>query len=253
VSFLKTTLPSAVLLCLAGVARAQELCPCPPPSPPPPHWTGSIGGGFALTTGNSQTDSYNLAFSVKHDPKRKNVFKSEGLYLRSSTDDVQNVAKTSVYARDEYSLGSRSFVFGEARYFRDVLKGVEHLISPLAGLGYKLMKTERAELALDAAAGGKFEKPQGLDMTSTGAVQAGQMLSVKLSQSATLTQRATALWTMSDFGDALYHGELALQASLARRFELKLAFLDDYKTRPVNATLKKNDASIVAALVFKIG
>jgi hypothetical protein len=40
---------------------------------------------------------------------------------------------------------------------------------------------------------------------------------------------------------------------LARRVELKLAFLDDYKSRPADPRLKKNDSSIVAALVFKIG
>lgn len=243
------------LTALCSLARAQEQpCPCPTPTPPPePVWKGSIGAGLALTTGNSDTNSYNLAYGVTHDPKRKNVFKSEGLYLRSSTQDVVNVAKTSVFLRDEYMLGDRTFVFGETRYFRDVQKGVRYLVSPLVGAGVKLLKNERAELAFDGAVGGRFEGQEGLEGTSSGAVQAGQLLMVKLSPTATLSQRFTSLWKMSDFGDALYHGELSIAASLAKRFELKLSFLDDYKTRPANATLEKNDASIVAALVFKIG
>jgi putative salt-induced outer membrane protein YdiY len=236
----------------ASLAAAQEPAPTPSPTPEPA-WKGSIGAGLALTTGNSQTDSYNLAFGVTHDPKRKNVFKSEGLYLRSSTDDVVNVAKTSVFVRDEYMLGDRSFLFGETRFFRDVQKGVRYLVAPLVGAGVKLVKNERAELAFDGAVGGRFEGQEGLDGTSSGAVQAGQLLSWKISPSATLSQRVAALWKMSDFADALYHGELSIAASLARRFELKLSLIDDYKTRPANATLEKNDASIVAALVFKIG
>lgn len=194
-----------------------------------------------------------MSLGAAYDPKRKNSLKAEGLYLRSTTADVRTVDKTALGVRDEYKLGARSFVFAETRYFRDVLKGVRYLVSPIAGLGLKLVDRERAQLALDAGIGGQFEKDTGRPRTSSGALQAGEQLGVKLSPSASLTQRSTALWKMGDFGDALYRFEIGVAASLARRFELKLALLDDYKTRPANPLLKKNDASIVAALVFKIG
>ena len=58
---------------------------------------------------------------------------------------------------------------------------------------------------------------------------------------------------MDDFGDALYRVEAALVVSLSKRLELKLADYFDYKTRPPGAGLKKNDNSVVAAIVFKIG
>lgn len=247
-----TLLCAAALLGGASQARAQEPAPAPSPTPEP-LWKGSIGGGLAITTGNSDTNSYNLSFAAAYDPKRKNSLKSEGLYLRSTTTDVRTVDKTALFVRDEYKLSERSFVFADTHFFRDVLKGIDYLISPIAGAGVKLVNTKRTLFALDAGAGGQFERDQGRSSTSSGALQAGQLLTVKLSENANLTQRSSALWKMSDFGDALYRGELSIAASLARRFLLKLSFLDDYKTRPASPELEKNDISIVTSLVFKIG
>ena len=44
-------LPFALSLALAAPAAAQAPAAAPPP--PPPGWTGSIGGGLAITTDNS--------------------------------------------------------------------------------------------------------------------------------------------------------------------------------------------------------
>ena len=67
---------AAAALWAAPVAAQDKLCPCPPPAPPPPAWTGSLGGGLSLTGGNSDTNSYNLDFALKHDPGTKRVFKA---------------------------------------------------------------------------------------------------------------------------------------------------------------------------------
>lgn len=240
----------------AGSAPAQEATPRSGPAPaatPEPAWKGSIGAGLAVTTGNSDTNSYNASFAAAYDPKRKNALKAEGLYLRSSTTDQRTVDKASLGARDEYRLGEHAFVFGEVRYLRDVRKGIRSLVSPLGGVGVKVVQRERAQFSFDAAVGGQFEKDAGRAVTRDGAVQAGQRLAVKLSKTASIAQRSAALWKIGDFGDALYRFEVGLAASISRRVELKLAFLDDFKSRPADPLLKRNDSSVVAALVFKIG
>ena len=63
-------------------------------------------------------------------------------------------------------------------------------------------------------------------------------------------EKLAALWKADDFGDAYYHAEAGLAATLAKRLELKLAFADDYKTRPP-VGLHKNDTSFIASVVFK--
>jgi putative salt-induced outer membrane protein YdiY len=233
-------------------AAAQDTCPCPPPAPPPPVWRGSLGAGLAITGGNSDTNSFNLSFNVAYDPLKKNIFKADGLYLHSSADDVATADSSSLSVRDEYRFAKHAFFLAEARYYRDEFKSIEYLVSPLAGIGVNVVDRENTKLSIDLTAGGQFEKDTGLESTSDGAVSASQRLSAKISHNASVGQRASALWKMSDFGDALYRFEVSLSASISRRMEMKLSFRDDYKTRPPSPTLKKNDTSVLAAIVFKI-
>ena len=62
-----------------GAAFAQA--PAPPP-PDPGLWEGTAGAGLALTRGNSDTLTFNLAFDATRDPKTRNVLKAKGLFLR---------------------------------------------------------------------------------------------------------------------------------------------------------------------------
>jgi putative salt-induced outer membrane protein len=232
---------------------AQDNCPCPPASPPPPDWTGAIGAGLALTSGNSDTRSYNLSVGIVHDPKRRNAFKAEALYLRSDTGGEATVNRTSARLRDEYRFGKRAFVFGELGYQRDEFKDLSYLIAPLAGVGYKLVERERVVLALDAGLGGAFEKYFERGSTRSGALKAGQGVSWKISESAAFEQGFSGLWKMEDLGDSTYHIGAGVTTSIAKRLELKLAYNWDYKSRPPTASIRKGDNSFLAAVVFKIG
>ena len=48
------------------------------PEAPPPIWTGSLGAGLSLNTGNTDTSSYNLTFDAVRDPKKKWIFRTDG-------------------------------------------------------------------------------------------------------------------------------------------------------------------------------
>jgi putative salt-induced outer membrane protein YdiY len=244
----------AAALLLGGPAAAQEkLCPCSPPSPPPPSWTGTLGAGLALTGGNSDTTNYNLDFALKHDPGRKGIFKADGLYLRADTGGEATVNRTSLGSRYEYALGGggRLFAFGELRILRDVLKDVDHLITPGVGVGYRVVTRDDIQFAVDGGVGLALEKLTGLDGTTDGAVNAGETFVWKLSKSASFVHTARALWKMDDFGDSYYHFDAGILASITTRFDLKLSFADDYKSIPPGGK-KKNDTAVLATIVFKI-
>jgi putative salt-induced outer membrane protein YdiY len=244
----------AATLLGAGTLAAQEpLCPCPPPSPPPPVWKGTLGGGLSLTGGNTDTNSYSLDFAVVRDPKKKDVFKADGFYLRSDADGEATVDRTGLGTRYERALGksARAFAFGEIRYLRDAFKDVDHLITPTVGVGYRFVDRERVKLSADAGIGLAFEQLAGQEATTNGAVSASENFLWKLSPNAAFVHTGRSLWKIDDFGDAYYHLDAGIVASLARRFDLKLTFADDYKTRPL-PDKKKNDTAILATIVFKI-
>jgi putative salt-induced outer membrane protein YdiY len=236
-------------LIAAPMAAAQECPPCPPP--PPPGWAFSVGGGLALTGGNSDTSSYNLVANVVYDPRKKNVFRGELLHLRTDEDGEATVDRTLAAVRDEYTLNGRLFVFGELGFQRDHFKQVDYLLAPVAGVGYKLRDGKVLLVAVDGGVGGAFEKLEGRDRTADFALRAAERLEWRPSGAVTVFHKATGLWKADDLGDAYYRFEIGAASTLARRLELKVSFADDYKSRPAVAGLSKNDTSLIVSLLFK--
>lgn len=226
-------------------------CPCPCPEPPPPPLTGSLAAGLSITSGNSDTSAFNLAFGLVYDPKTHSLFKADALYLRSSADGETTADKATAALRYEYRISDRIYAFGQVAYLRDTFKNVTYLITPMVGGGYYVIKQKDLELGLDASIGGAFEKDSGLDATSSGAFAVGEAFLWKFSPVATFTQKASGLWKMDDTSDAFYHFEVGVAASLAKSFELKVAYFVDYKNKVNPPTLKKTDTALVAALVYK--
>jgi putative salt-induced outer membrane protein len=239
-----------VALC-APAARAQQMCPCPPPEPPPGNWVGSAGLGFSMNRGNTDTTNLNLTFDATYDPKKNNVWKLQGLYLRGDTDGEASVDRLFLQGRYERNLTSRTFAFGQAQYLRDQFKQIDYLFATSAGLGYKVVATDGVSFNIDGGAGVSWEKNPGFDVDTSAVITAGDQFAWKLSPTATVTQTFAALWDADDFGDALYTFNVGLTTSLVKQLELKIALLDAYKTKPPSELVKKNDVAFLTAIVYK--
>ena len=118
---------------LPSTAFAQQ--PAAPP-PDPGTWVGTAGVGLSLTSGNSDTLNFNLAFDATRDPKTRNVMKGAGLFIRGKQDNALVANRLSLGFRDQYAFSDRSFVVGQLEYLRDTFKLIEYLIAPTAGVGY---------------------------------------------------------------------------------------------------------------------
>ena len=242
------TLAILAILALPKAGLSQE---APQEKPKEPFWTGSLGAGLSLTTGNTDTRSFNFAFDLKYDPKTNLVFKAGALYLRSEKDGTADVERISAMARAEYKFNPRFYAFGEIPYQRDRFKDLEYLVAPGAGAGYKVVDEKTVTLAFDAGVAGRFEKLTNQDATQKFAFTAGESFQWKISESATFKQLATGLWNGDDTGNAVYHLEFSLNAQIYKKTDLKLAYLIDHRTRPANPALEKTDTALVAALVWK--
>jgi putative salt-induced outer membrane protein YdiY len=221
------------------------------PPPPAKPWTSSLGAGLAITSGNTDTKNYNLSFATKYDPKTKFVFKADALYLRGDSNGATQVGKASADAREEYAISDRAFAFAEVTYLRDPFKDINYFVAPLAGAGYRIIRSDRRNLTVDGALGAEVESDANVGRSSGGAAKAGENFDWALSSTSKITQKLTAIWKTSDFADALYHFDAGLTTTVATRAELKLAYVYDYKNKPTSATVKKGDSAIFAALLFK--
>jgi putative salt-induced outer membrane protein len=233
----------------SGLVMAQA--PAQATEPAPPVVTGNVSFGLGLTSGNKDTVNFNAGYEFKYDPKTKNVVKSTGLFLYGKSDGELTNEQYGLSVRDEYSFSPRAFVFGEARYLHDRFKGISYLLTPTAGVGYKVVDTKATTLSVSGGLGGLWEKDYDLDLKTNGAVSLDEKLSHMLSAAASLNQSFAALWNIGDFGDGLYIFGINLTATVVGKAQIKLELLDTYKAQPPQPTLQSNDVSFIAGVVYK--
>jgi putative salt-induced outer membrane protein YdiY len=223
-------------------------------APPAPAkiYSGNFGAGLAVTSGNSDTQNFNLSFEFARDPKARTVTKANGLYLRSSAAGNTITDLLQLGFREDYFLSKRVSLFGGMGYVRDPFKEISYLLNPQGGVGLKAYSSDRAVFALSGGAGGVWEKDEGLDVRSSGTINASQSYALKLSGNAKLVQNLNGLWKTSDLNDALYHFDVALVTAVVKHVDLKLQFSDDYKSRVVTIGKNKyNDTALIASFLFK--
>ena len=215
--------------------------------------TGHFSAGYTLTSGNSNTRSFNVGLLMKYDPRTGNVVKADGFYILSTESGASTVDRTSAHLRDEYYFRPRWFAYGDVQYLKDQFKEIDYLIAPTAGVGTVLVKTKAQELLVDLGAGALFEKDQPVgERTDSAVVRAGENYSWKVSDSASFTETSFALWKTKDFADAYYHLDVGLAAAINDHFELKIALIDEYKRKPPDPTVKRNDVAGIVAIGYKL-
>ena len=237
----------AAILCMGTFARAQT------PQPPPAMqvWSGNFGAGLALTNGNTDTKNVNLSMALVRDPKKLSVLRVNGLYLRGDKQSVLIVNQTQFTIRDEINLSTKLFTFAQGTYVKDTFKGISSLFSPSGGIGYRFINTDAMLFAMDTGIGGVWESDIGRPRVTTGAYNAGERFSWKVSPTATVTQSINSLWKTNDWTDSLHNFTAALAVSITSRAQVKMEILDSFKNRPPQPGLKKNDTALITAFVWK--
>jgi putative salt-induced outer membrane protein YdiY len=240
--------------CLApGPAAAQEPPPPAPAaaSPPPPLLTGNVSFGLGVTSGNSQTTNFNGGYELRYSPSPRNVVKSSGLFLYGETEGVRSNEQYGLNARDEFTPNARFFLYGEFRFLHDRFKGIDYLVSPTGGVGYKIVERRRATFFVSTGVGGAWESDYGSHFRRSGAVTADQKLTIRLIRTASVGQSFYALWNVTDVHDGLYVFRANVTAALGGRMQLKVEVADTYKTKLPATTRENNDVALIASVVYR--
>lgn len=237
------------VVCLALTAVAASAQDAPPP--PPPGWTGSFGAGYSLAKGNSDTNNINLSFDTKRDTGSPFLFTSTGLFLRGQSDGELDTNRLGLDARLDRKFAARTSAYVQVAYLHDEFKDIEYLLGTTVGLGQQLVKNDRTEFAVDAGLGVVWEKNPDVELDTSGALTAGQNFKHKLTETAEITQKVSALWKTKDFDDALYIVSVGMAASVTTRTQMKVELVETFKNKPPAADVKKSDVALVVSFVFK--
>ena len=244
--FHRWIVPTLFLLLCASFANGQGSANTSPEDP----WTGSLGAGFSRTGGNTNTTSYNIAFNALHDAKTGNVIKMDGLYLRSTAQEERTADQLRLSFRDEKTISDRLFAFGAVTLRRDPFSEITYLVNPLAGIGYNLVKTDRWSFSLSGGGGVSWEKNPGLDVNTSGTVNAHQALGIQLAEKTSIYQSTSGLWMTDNFQDAFYHFVAGIATQLTDRIKLKVEFDDDFVNLPPSPNILKNDTAFLTTFLY---
>lgn len=149
------TLPIREICLISGLisasfVSAQEEAP---PSP----WSGSAELGFIDTSGNTDTQSTNGAFDLKHDGQDWDQYlKLEA--LTSKEDDVTSKEKYYGEVGFDRNFGERSYLAITGTHERDRFSGFEYESVIAVGYGYRVIQQDNMNLSLEAAPGYRRDK-----------------------------------------------------------------------------------------------
>ena len=238
---------SALMFSLTIAAAFAQAPAAEPPAGP---WTQQASAGLALTSGNKDTSTVNAGYEVVYDPKTRNLWRTDGLFLRGKSEGLVTADRLQLNGRDEYQLMDGVYAFGQLQYLRDQFKDIDYLFAPTGGLGYRIIDSPTLKLSVDGGLGAVWEKKPLLDVQTSGAVTWSEKLIYPISSVVTITQGVAALYRADNFDDALYTFNTALAASMTEHTQLKVELLDIYK-RIVAPGIENNDVAVIVGVVFK--
>ena len=154
-------------------------------------WEGGLDAGIDLTRGNSDTRDFRLAFRSERKVGRDNLTLYAGALY--SVDDLPNASphitadEKKGGARFDRDLTSRFFLFANADFMSDGLQDLNLRTVLGGGVGYHLIKRERA--TLDLLGGANFTRENYIEVQrNLGAGQVGEEFKLKLGKNTSLVQ-----------------------------------------------------------------
>jgi putative salt-induced outer membrane protein YdiY len=245
----------ALALCAASASRTHAQPPAvvvqPTTTAAPQGLHGSAGFGLSLTQGNSDTLNISATVDSVYDPKTHNAMKWNALFLRGKQNGVLAVNRFSAMFRDEYTVNGRVFMFAQLDTLHDTFKGIDYLVAPAAGVGYRVIDTKRTTFNVDSGVGGLVERDTGLPAIGSGSLTFSEKLVHQLSDTTTLKESSTGLLKMDDFPDGLYTFQIGVAARVNSRLQLSVDVLDTFKNHPVDGLTHKHDVAVVTSVVAK--
>jgi putative salt-induced outer membrane protein YdiY len=137
-------------------------------NPPPVKWTGSLVAGAIISSGNTETQNYNLSFDASRRAEQDRLTFGAGYYFGRQTDqDTGDKSTTTdnwfLTTKYDYFLNEKLYAYGNARIERDRIAELDLRFTPGAGLGYQWVESPDFNLNTEAGLSWVYE-----DYTSGG-------------------------------------------------------------------------------------
>lgn len=242
--------PDATRIILAQTPPADASTPAPPQPTRTPDWGRQLELGLSGSSGN--TDRTTLRTGFKGRWSRDNqTFSLDTLYLFNVTDGNRTQNRFDLTVRNEWLATPTPWrYFAEGGVELDEFRDYDSRIRAGAGVGYKLLQTDRTDLLtrLGAGVSRTFGSPD--DVTSPELIL-GAEFSHKLTGRQRLVAGADVFPNLADNDTelrAVLNAAWELKIDQAQNLTLRLGVQDRYDSDTQEA--RRNDLEYLASLVW---
>jgi putative salt-induced outer membrane protein len=256
---LKTSAAGTVTIDRAEVARVSppealvsRLAAAPPPPEPEPAdpWSGEIGAGYSLTTGNTESSQLDgrVAAVWKQAPHEVEL-KADAVY--GSKDEKMNTQKYFQKAKYSRAFGedARWTVFAQEEADHDRFADIHGRITPSAGVGYWWLRRERFKLQTELGGGFTHTDYRTSD-TTTEAVLVPRLYAEALVGKVKLSEDWTLYPSLSEAGEYRWKSESVAEYPLSATLAARLSLINERNSAAPEGS-EKSDTRLVSAIVQK--
>ena len=222
---------------------------------PEPIWVGSLGLAWVATSGNTDTSTLGLDFSLDRKPEpwglqliaRGNRAEDKN---RPEGEEKTTAENYLVSARAVRKLSARWEAFGGLAWAKDPFAGFDSQTVAMAGATYITVESKRHLLTLDAGLAYTWEDrgPPAEDVDFAGGLL-GLSWEWRLGANSKLTERLVILPNFDDTDDWRLNSMTALESAVNSWLALRLGFDVRYRNQPIGAA-DDTDTTSTASVVF---
>jgi putative salt-induced outer membrane protein len=242
-----TAFIATLTFCSASVAFAQAPKPA---DEPPPRLEGSAQAALLATTGNASAQSLGFGGDIVWRPLPW-MLRAKAVFAQTETDDELSARSTVALFRTDRFLTSRTSLFGQYDYLRDLFAGIEQRSTIAGGLAYRLIPGPPHRLTIDGGLGFEHESRVDEESENVAIATAGVAYAWEITETSRLAEDLRYVPGLNSFANWKLDQSIALTAAISSAFSLKVANIVRYANEPVLG-FESTDTITSVALVWTI-
>jgi len=206
---------------------------------------GELGGSFA--SGNSETEAVNAALEVSNAyDKWKHTLGFAGNY--GSDEGGTTAQRWEVRGQSDYQFTERAYAFGAGRYDDDRFSAFEYQASLAAGLGYRIIDSERTKFWVQGGPGYRFAELRETGESEDGLIFRGDAgFEHQFTETTKIVDRFL-IETGSD--NTFVQNDLGLEVTINGALALRLGYQVRHNT-DVSPGVEKTDTLATVGLIYE--
>ena len=123
-------------------------------------WSAKVAGGYAKTSGNSDSSAANFSGEGRYDKDRWHHILGATAVVTSSAENRDTSSETTAESywggfKSQYDLAPALYGFGSLDWYKDRFSAYDHQLYEAAGLGWRILRSETQKLDIELGAGAK--------------------------------------------------------------------------------------------------